>query len=36
MQNDREWLLREIGRILRRADTAELRKVWWFLRGMKK
>ena len=35
MQNDREWLLREIGRMLRRAETERLRMVWWFVKGMK-
>lgn len=34
MQNEREWLLEEIVRILRGADTGRLKMVWWFVRGM--
>ena len=36
MQDDREWLLEEIGRILRRTETERVRMVWWFVQKLKK
>lgn len=35
MREEREWLLEEIGRMLRRAEIERLRMVWWFVKGMK-